>query len=167
MTKTTSDPIPVSVGDVLHVLCGGLLAFGLALKRGDVITVTGEMVQSTIDRNGDSWCSDLSEAGQLARWGDVRFGLGAWPQDLMPWLPGSPEAFEAREEARKRAHRLEDPHERAEALAEVQRVFGSAPTSRTLNSAADPSARLAQDQRDRLDAGGLRVRSNYSPTERA
>ena len=163
---TTDNPIPAKPGDTIHVLCGGILAFGLALRRGHSLTLTGEQVASTIDLNGNSWLDDVSDAGQLARWGDIRFGFGPFPADLLPWVPGSRDHTEARERARKAAHRLDDPQARAEALAEVARKFGAAPTSRTTNEAPNPSARIADDQRRRLDAAGVRVSSKYAPTER-
>ena len=164
---TDHAPIPAKPGDLIHILAGGLLCFGGAYKRGDVIRLTADDIEGTRDRLGDSWCDDLSDSAQIRRWGEPRFGIGPWPEDLMPWLPGSPEAFEAREEARARAHRLEDPQARAEAVAEVARRFGPAPTSRTLNRAEDPSVRAERAQRVRLDKGGVRSKSNYSPTERA
>jgi hypothetical protein len=160
---TTDNPIPVGPGDVLHCL-GSVLVFGNAWKRGDTFTLSREMVQATVDLNGDTWLDDLSESAQVRRWGEPRIGVGPWPEDLLhPWVPGSRDEAEARELARKRAHRLDDPEAKRQALAEVQRVFGAAPTSQTLNKAANPSARLADDQRARLDAEGVRSSSKYAP----
>jgi hypothetical protein len=145
MTMTTDQARPVSVGDTLHVLAGGVLVFGNAWKRGDAFTLTPRMVESTLDINGDSWLDDLSEAGQLSRWGSVKFGLGPFPADLHPWIPGSRDEAEAMELARKAAWRLDDPRERAEALAELDRVFGHPETSttisRTVPSGSTPPAR--------------------------
>jgi hypothetical protein len=166
MTTTDNEPRPAQVGDTIHVLCGGVLVLGLALRRGHSLVLTEEDIAGTRDRLGDSWCDDLSDAGQLARWGDIRFGFGPFPADLLPYVPGSRDHTEARERARKSAHRLADPQAKAEALAEVTRRFGDAPTSTTINAAADPSASRADEQRRRLDAEGVRSRSTYVPTER-
>ena len=168
MTDENKNPIPIPVapGEILHVLAGGILAFGIAWRRGDTFTLTPEMVASTVDLAGHTWLDDLSEAAQVRRWGAPRFGIGPWPEDLHSWLPGTRDQAEARETARLAAHRLEDPRERMHALREVERTYGSQSTSKTINSAPDPSARLAQGQRDRLDAGGVRVRSSYAPGRR-
>ena len=163
---TTDNPIPAKSGDLLHILAGGILVFGNAYRRGDVIELTDEMIASTIDMNGNSWLDDISESAQTRRWGQPRFGIGPWPEDLHPWLPGTRDLADARELARKAAHQLLDPRERVAALREVERTYGSPTTSKTLNAAPDPSARIAQAQRDRLDAEGVRSRSKYAPPVR-
>lgn len=166
MTTTDHETIPAKPGDLLHILAGGILVFGNAYRRGDVIELTAEMIASTIDLNGNSWLDDLSESAQIRRWGQPRVGLGVFPPEMHPWLPGTRDWAEARELARRAAHRLEDPRERVAALREVERTYGSPTTSKTLNAAADPSARLADDQRARLDAEGVRSRSKYAPPVR-
>ena len=75
MTTTDNEPIKAEAGMVLHVLAGGVLCFGGAFRRGDVIRLSEEDVEGTRDRNGDSWLDDLSETAQLARWGEVRIRL--------------------------------------------------------------------------------------------
>ena len=163
---TTTDAIPVGPGDTIHVLAGGILAFGIAWRRGDTFTLTPEMVASTVDLAGHTWLDDLSENAQVRRWGAPRFGLGVFPPEMHPWLPGTRDWAEARETARRAAHQLLDPRERVAALREVERTYGSPTTSKTLNAAPDPSARLADDQRARLDAEGVRSRSKYAPPVR-
>lgn len=136
-TKTAK---PLKAGDQIHVLAGGVLFFGEALRRGDSITVTQRQIDEQRDTVGNSWADDLSEAAQLNRWGEVRLGFGPWPADLHTWLHGSPEWQEERESARQRAWRIESPTERAAARAKVEEEFGAAPsTSKTINKAPTTS----------------------------
>lgn len=163
MTETTT-ALPLRAGDQLHVLAGGLLLWGEALRRGDVLTVT----QEQIDRS--PWTADLSEAAQLARWGTVRLGIGPWPEGLPLWGEvGDPVWTEARERARQEAYRQPTAEQRDAALREVQRIYGpAAPTSRTLSApASSPQQRAAEEQRRRLDAQGVQVRNSYAPERRS
>jgi hypothetical protein len=154
---------------VLHVLSGGLLLFGEARKRGDVLTVTQRDIDAQRDREGRSWCDDLSEAAQLDRWGSIRLGLGPWPEDLAVWTEvGDPVWVEHRERARREAYSQPTAEARDAAVREVRRIYGEAPsTSRTLNAAtSSPEIRTAEEQRRRLDAAGPRQVTRYAPPRR-
>lgn len=149
------------------MLAGGLIIFGNVHKRGDQIELTAERIEGNRDRLGRSWLDDLSEEGQLARWGEVRVGVGPWPEDLPAWSYGDPLWQMAREQACRAAWRHEDAATRRQALAEVEQIYGPArPTSRTVNSSPDPSIRAAAEQDRLLREGGVRLKSRFQPGER-
>ncbi len=133
---TDHQPVPAKPRDVLHVLSGGVLAFGIALRRGDTIQLSAAMVASTMNAEGHSWLDDISEAGQVKRWGEVRFGLGPWPEGLHKWLaPHDAVWLDEFNSAREDALRQPTEAQRHAALAEVKARFGDAPqSSRTLRS---------------------------------
>lgn len=167
MTETTTRAL--QPGDQLHVLAGGLLLFGEALKRGDVLTLRADHFERSRNRDGVSWLDDLSEAAQRTRWGSVKLGLGPWPEALPTWLEhGDPTWQEQYQRARAEAYRQPTAEQRDAALREVQRAYGGPPTtSRTLSApASSPQQRAAEEQRARLDAQGLQVRNSYSPQRR-
>lgn len=143
MSQNTTTTRPLSPGDEIHVVAEhGVLLFGGAYKRGDTLTVSQKQIDSQRDREGRSWADDLSDAGQLARWNEIRLGFGPWPENTARWVHGSPQWAEEREAARKRAWAVIDPAERAEARERVEEEFGKAPsTSRTLNSASSAPQR--------------------------
>lgn len=162
----TTDTIKAGPGDLLHVLVSGTTAFGWVWSRGDSILLNPEQVELTRDRDGRSWLDDLSEDAQIRRWGRPRFGIGPWPAELHRWTPGSPEAEVAREDARRLAWSHDDPRVREQALAEVDQIFGPAPTtSRTTNAAPDPSIRRAERQDEARRLAGVRQVTRYSPGE--
>ncbi|GAA3743918.1 hypothetical protein GCM10022239_19180 [Leifsonia bigeumensis] len=133
-TKTTARAL--AAGDEIHVLAGGLLIFGLALKRGDTLTVTQRQIDGQTDTVGNNWTRDLSDEAQLERWREIRLGFGPFPDDLRRWLYGSPQWAVEREAARQRAWAIIDPVERAAAREAVEIEYGPGlPTSRTLNAA--------------------------------
>ena len=133
---TDHERTPARPGDTLHVLSGGVLAFGVALRRGDTIKLTAGMVESTLTVDGHSWLDDISTEGQTRRWGEVRFGIGPWPQDLPKWLkPGDATWLDAYNDARQDAYNMPTAAARDAALAELRTKFGDAlQTSRTLRS---------------------------------
>lgn len=144
----TAKPRRLQPGEHFHVLSPrGALIAGAAYRRGDTLTLTAEQIESQRDRLGNSWADDVSEAGQLARWGEVRIGLGPWPEDTPKLLPGSVEHSEAREAARRAAHALQNPDTRLAALRAVEADFGPSPaTSRTVGGPSDPLLRKAADE---------------------
>ena len=162
-----TDPTKAQPGDLLHVLAT-LVAFGDVLPRGAVVELTAQRIESTRDRLGRSWLDDLSEDAQLQRWGEVRVGLGPWPEDLPAWTYSSPDWQMARERASRAAWSHPDPATRAQALAEVEHLYGPArQTSQTIGGVVDPSGnRAAARQAELARAGGVRLRSSYAPTER-
>lgn len=178
-TTTASATDTVQPGDIIHGLDEGGLAiarsvniFGQAsviLRRGDELVVDQEMIDASRDRDGNvTWPAlVLDEAAQVEKWGTVRLRAGRAPADLRPWVHGSALWRDMRERARREAHALPSAEARADALAEVERVYGAAPvTSTTLNQAADPSIAAAEAQQRRLAAAGVRQHSSYAPRER-
>lgn len=149
-------------GAVFHCLHSGAPPIStrafqpLQPRRGDSITITAAMLDESRDRLGHSWLEIIAdEAAQLRRWGVAYFAPGAAPADLTSWEPGSPEHHEAREEARRAAWAIPSTRERIEALREVERVYGAAPTtSRTTATFKEhPTERAAREQAARFAAG--------------
>lgn len=151
----TTKTRPLKAGDRIHILAArGVLLFGLALRRGDELEVTQAQLDSSRDRLDRSWCDDVSENAQRDRWGEVRIGLGPWPEDTPKLVPGSVEHAEAREAARRAAWAITNPEERAAALQRVSEDYGPlGATSRTVGGPTDPALRAAADEeRDRRRA---------------
>lgn len=97
------------------------------------------------------------EDAQILRWGSVRLRPGRAPRDLERWSHGSALWAEAREQARREAHRLPTEEQRAAALLELHRRFGPPPvTSTTLNTAKSPSERAAAEQAERIAASAAK-----------
>ncbi len=146
-------------GDQIHFK-RPISAFGFVRGRGDSLTLTADMIAGSIDRLGRSWLDRVDDE-------DGPIGRGAWPDGQPKWSYGTPDWEEARETARRVAWSHADPKTRAESLAHVEEIFGpSLPTSRTLNSAPDPSIRIADGQEQRRRLAGVRQVSTYTPSER-
>ncbi|MBP3978693.1 hypothetical protein [Microbacterium sp. BLY] len=166
--------LPVVPGDQIHALRtgvtfgtgGGFLSASHVSRRGETYTITQALIDASKDANGSSWLRHLAtEEAQLATWGEVRFGLGPAPVDLLP-EHGTAEWRASREEARQSAWREPDSDRRAAALAAVNEKFGPAPvTSTVLSTAPDPSIAAAEAQRKALDEGGVRLRWDYVAQE--
>ncbi|MFD7872431.1 hypothetical protein ACFV3I_18255 [Microbacterium sp. NPDC059771] len=142
-------------------------AASVTLMRGDEILVDEEMLAADLDRHGrPGWSGVLhDEAAQLQRWGAVRLRPGRAPRDLESWTYGSALWAEAREQARREAHRLPTEQQRADALAEVHRRFGAAPTtSVTLNTAKTASERAAVEQEARIRSAAAKGAPNVGPS---
>lgn len=179
-TPTTASAVAsVQPGDVIHGLDEGGISiarseniFGRAsviLRRGDELVVDEEMIDASRDRHGNlTWpVLVLDELAQVEKWGTVRLRAGRAPADLRPWTHGSALWRELRERARREAHARTTAEARADALAEVERVYGAAPsTTTTLNKAPDPSIRAAEEQQQRIASAGVRQASTYAPSER-
>jgi hypothetical protein len=136
MTPATA---PLQPGDTFHWLKSGVTFLvseawgaGEISRRGMSVCLTDAMIRANKDRNGASWL-DLVDApeAQIRRWGEVAFARGPFPADLPTWVESSPEQEEARDVA-LRDVRLLPEREQPAALAELRRVFGRFPTSRTL-----------------------------------
>lgn len=149
-------------GAVFHCLHSGAPSIStgafapLQPRRAQSIEITAAMLDASRDRLGHSWLSIIADdTAQLRRWGVVYFAPGAAPADLTSWEPGSPEHHEAREEARRAAWAIPSTRERIEALREVERVYGAAPTtSRTTQTYTEhPTERAAREQAQRFAQG--------------
>ncbi|HYP73136.1 hypothetical protein [uncultured Microbacterium sp.] len=169
-TAASAPRIP-SPGDTLHCLRSGLtvnLGGGsmitgraVVLERGQTFTVTSEMIEAARDRNGSlatSWVGVVyDEERQVKRYGAVMVRPGPAPSDLRPWEYGTPEWMRARDTARRRAYALPSEAERAEALAEVERIYGPAgSTSKTTavyRPGEHPTERAAAAQAERRRQG--------------
>jgi hypothetical protein len=176
-TEAASAAAVVKPGDVVHVLESGMTiprttslwggAPALQLTRGDVFTVTAEMIEASRDRNGRvTWPAMVhDEAAQVRRWGTVRLRPGNAPEGMQPWTYGSPDWAEARETARRAAWAEPNPERRAEALQHVTEVYGAAPTtSTTLNTARTPSEREAEVQAERIRVAAANGTLNTGPS---
>jgi hypothetical protein len=146
-------------GDTVH-FTRTTSAWGEVHPRGATVTLTPEKIAATVDRTGRSWLDDVDGD-------DPRIARGPWPADQPVWVYGSSEWQQAREAASRSAWSHHDAVTRAQALAEVEHLYGPASTtSRTVNSAPDPSVRAAAEQDRVLREGGTRLRSSYAPGER-
>jgi hypothetical protein len=135
-TPTPGDSIHFLVDGFTFALDTGLMAQSHVSRRGETAVLTQKLIDASRDRDGHSWLDLLhDELAQIERWGQVRFAPGAAPADIAPWLPGSVEAEQAREQARRAAFAILDDTERRRALADIDARFGRPSTSRTLNSA--------------------------------
>lgn len=170
-TETASAPRIPSAGETLHVLRSGLtvslgggsLMSGRAvvLERGQTFTVTSAMIEAARDRHGSldgSWLGVVyDDDAQRARYGAVIVRPGPAPADLRPWEYGSPEWFNARDTARRRAYALPSEAERREALAAVERDYGPAgstsKTTATYRPGSHPTERAAVAQAERVRRG--------------
>jgi hypothetical protein len=167
----------VKPGDWVHsvdesgvMLPASVGIFGTAsvnLLRGDEIQVTEEMAAAARDRHGrPGWLALVhDDDAQIAKWGSVRLRPGRAPHTLAPWTYGSPAWSEARETARREAWGLPTAEARTAALAEVQRVYGAAPTtSTTLNTAQTPTERAAAEQNERIRVAAANGTINTGPS---
>lgn len=147
-------------GDVIHfrepVMC-----FGEVRPRGSSLTLTAAMIERTVSGDGTSWLDRVDEPGG-------RIGRGPFPKDAPTWTYGDADWEAQREAARRRAWRVDDPEERAAALAAVERDYGPpAPTSTVLNSSrTSPEIRAAEAQERARREGGVQQRNAYSATRR-
>jgi hypothetical protein len=149
MLDPDSDPQPdpsavpiggVQIGERIHFLLDGLMYRTTPAREGGAPTlvserrveevVTTEFREAATDGRG-CWL-DLDDDGQLARWGKIYFARGPVPDDLTWWTPGTVDEDFARDTALTTAHAIVDPDEKAAALREVRRQFGTPVTSKTI-----------------------------------
>lgn len=171
-----SAPIPVRPADTFHCLTtGATIATGQGFlstahitKAGENIIVTQNMIDASYSASGRSWMALIGDdSAQLAKWGEVRFRLGRAPEHVQTWTQyGDSDWKEQREQARQAAWAEPNPERRAAALRAVHEKFGAAPvTSTTISTTPDPSIKLAEQQRARLDAGGVKLAWEYNAME--
>lgn len=174
--QAASAALPVRAGDEIHVLKSGVtiptgqgfMSASHISRAGETICVTEKMIAASYSASGRSWLAIVNDdAAQVERWNEVRFRTGRAPEGAPTWgAVGDADWREAREQARKDAWAMPTAQARAEALAAVEKRFGPAPTtSVTLNTTADPSIKLAEEQQAALNTGGVKLVSHYEAVE--
>ncbi|CAI9386534.1 hypothetical protein [Microbacterium sp. T2.11-28] len=161
----TAPRLPVP-GDRFHCLVTGTMigsgskSFGASshvLTRGQVVTVTADLLEGARDRFGNltgwpTWLHD--EAEQVRRFGRALLAPGPAPEGLQRWTYGDAEWQDARARARAAAWAETDPDERSAKLAELERVYGPAAlTSQTTaiyKRGEHPTERAAEAQEERF-----------------
>jgi hypothetical protein len=124
----TNLPTP---GTVVHAL-GAISLCGYALRRGDSLKLTRELVELTLDKHGNSFLSLADdEDAQVEKYGELKFGLGPFPSHLKPWTKGSPEEDLERDRRRTIAHAMSDEMKKYDELRAIRDEFGDRRTSRT------------------------------------
>lgn len=175
-TDTAPQALPVRAGDTIHSLRadisihsgGGFTGASIPLKAGQNICITQAIIDASRNAAGWSWMSLIGDDdAQIAKWGHVRFRPGPAPTEAQTWTEhGDSDWREQREAARVAAWGESDPERRAAAFRALHERFGDAPvTSVIISSTPDPSIKRAEEQRARLDAGGLRLVSRYEAQE--
>lgn len=164
-------PVP---GETIHCLesgltistGGGWITGGAVLARGQNLVVTTQLLEANRDALGRYGGPGLVHHPdeQMAVHGRLLFAPGPAPDDMTAET-GTAEWVEQREVARRAAWAEPDPARRTDALAEVERKYGAAPTTSTHWKNEDPSIAAAAAQRAELDAGGVKLRSHYEAQE--
>ena len=129
----------------LHVHFYGPLTIPVDRYHSEVVGWGWEMIITPLirelsrDREGNAWFDLLDdEPAQTARWGEVMFKPGSWPEHLPRIKPGTLDHDEAREVARRTAWNINNDADRLAALAAVKAQYGSAPvTSKTIQTGGD------------------------------
>jgi hypothetical protein len=170
----TSAPVVVP-GDLVHVLESGMTiprttslwggAPALQLTRGDVFTVTREMIEASRDRHGNlTWPAMVhGEDAQIRRWGAVRLRPGPAPAGMHSWVYGDAQWSEERETARRAAWAETDPERRKVALQRVIETYGAAPTTSTVH-AVIKGDRAYDEQQQRIAASAAAGVPNIGPS---
>lgn len=123
-----------AAGEQFHFVKSGFsflappTGLGETSQRGQTVTVTADLIELNEDRSGVSFL-DLSPEEQVAKYGEPIWDHGPAPEELHAWAPNSFEQVLARDEARRRAWALDDPAAQRQALREVERIYGRAPSS--------------------------------------
>ena len=155
------EPWEPTPGHLFHALRGGLpipVGHGTTTQRAQTYEITPSLIEDSKDRFGSSWLDLIdNEAAQIDRWGSRYLAPGPAPAGMSTWEPGTPEHWEAREQARREAWAITSTRERIAALKSVEDLFGPAPTtSRTTNEwrpGHHPTERMAAEQQARFAAG--------------
>lgn len=126
-----SPPAPAAP-EMVHFLTAATVPgpgyLSLALIRGDVLEVTPELREASLDRLGRSWLDLVhNPEAQIARWGEVRFAPGPWPEAEHRIIPGSHEEQELITDAWRDAWAQPTDAERTEALKRVRAKYGRPP----------------------------------------
>jgi hypothetical protein len=98
---------------------------GTVLKQFETFEVDDALIENTRDRLGESWLL-YDAAEQTRRWGGVRFLPGEPPADAVIGADDEGHMYKLGVAARERAKAISNPADRAQALAEVERVYGQA-----------------------------------------
>lgn len=129
-------------GDTIHFVKTGMLfrykepdgifvAGSEVSQRGQNVTITDEFRRAATGTTGVCWL-DYTDEEQLEHWGAIFFRRGPAPASLTWYEPGTVEEDIARDAALAEANALPEGDKRNRAVAEVRRVFGHLPTSRTI-----------------------------------
>lgn len=97
MSQRTTDT-PANVPTVITILQDGTTIAGKVRHRGEVILITDEVYEASVDRNGDS-ILELDERRQVERWKRALWKVGDVGATIRK---GHQEAQEQREDARDR-----------------------------------------------------------------
>lgn len=132
MTKPLKDRLPITAyANASGVTLPGVpaavggTATGRVLRQYERFDVTPELYAETLDRNGNSFF-DLDEPAQVARYGRVLWIEGEPPEGAIIGADDEGLQYRAGTRAREEALLVSDPKERAAAVAEVERQYGSA-----------------------------------------
>lgn len=140
-TKTVRNKIPVVPGDQIHFLESGFTIgtrledwtgnFAHTSVRGETITLTQGIIDSSFDRVGNSWLEYVDDLeAQVRRYSQgPYFARGPAPEGMTDWEPGSAEQtllYEARKQAIYDS--VKDPIE----LAEKLKALSQSPLGRNL-----------------------------------
>ncbi len=131
----------VEAGDRVHLLGaltvifeGGLFGRSEVLGRGTTLALTSTLIELNQDGRSGRSIFDLAHDRdeQIRRWDKVRLAPGPWPDDQPTWVHGDLAWADARAAALADAWDIRDERKRDEALRRVRRLYGAAPTSKTL-----------------------------------
>ena len=105
-------------------IAGEVYSRNKSYYRGEVVTLTPELIEMTVDRKGNSWL-DLTEENQREKWGEVRFRHGDHSAEVK--FIGDDDStviFRRRENETLAARKIVDPAERAAALKRIHDLYG-------------------------------------------
>lgn len=132
---TTKKTAPVTVTVLRSGLSVPFRSFANRIAlRGEVITLTPEQYEDTLDRHGNSWTT-MTDAAQEARWGEVKFALGDHSEGIAH-LGDDVERirFLRRERDVLEARRIPGDADRREAFKKINETYGaSSSTQRTMS----------------------------------
>ena len=96
---------------------------GTVLFANQTVELDAAAVERTRDRNGISWL-DMTADEQLARYGEVRFGLGPAPEGAVIGADDSMAMHDQRREEEENLKFIADAQERAAAAASIRKRYG-------------------------------------------
>lgn len=129
----TTKTAPLAPGDTVHVLDALTIAIsdswvagGRALTRGDVFTVTSEILELNKNRAGESIFDLVDDPeSQVTKFGHVLIGRGDFPTDERIIRPGSIEQTWQLQQARAIAGAIPDEAEQRAAFARIRAGIGA------------------------------------------
>ena len=163
-TETTETDVTVNPyaqpGATFHWLRSGVIwrakpaaMFGTASEisaRSQTVVITAAMLEASPWLN--TYLGDPE--AQIEKWGEVRIGVGPFPEGTSRYIRGDADWAEAREFARRAAWAETDPERQAAARAAVEAEFGPAPTTSTHTEIREHSTvRAAREQAERIARG--------------